>query len=416
MADVSSETLSVADAAEVFQALIGSLHDVVGRVVVDGASYEHLIALLRSVRHGQHLLDRMVARIVGGAESGIESGGRGARSVLLGDGSQTAGRRVAGEIARASALAALPAVAEAFHSGAMSSQHVDVFARALARLPEAEQFELNDADLVAAATRTPVDTFNRLMGRVVDEIKGDHGLADANDKRERSSWKMWFNNETGMGHITGEFDPVRFEAIADAVNAHVNRLANQGGVQKNHNLAAAAAFDLITGVGNSRGSVPHISVVIDHETFAHGPHDRSVIETSAGHPVAPETVARLACDAMIRRIVLSARGVPIDVGRGSRTATDAQWHAARAIYRSCAWDGCQRPLSWCQLHHILEWEHGGPTDMSNLVPLCSHHHHQVHEGGWKIKLGPDRRLDIYNPAGEVITSAMPDRHPDRAPP
>ena len=78
---------------------------------------------------------------------------------------------------------------------------------------------------------------------------------------------MWTDKD-GMGHINGVFDPVRFEAISDAINAHVNRLANAGGVTKNDNLAATAAFELLTGGGEGRGSVPHINLIVDYRTAA----------------------------------------------------------------------------------------------------------------------------------------------------
>jgi hypothetical protein len=55
---------------------------------------------------------------------------------------------------------------------------------------------------------------------------------------------------------------------------------------------------------------------------------------------------------------------------------------------------------WCQLHHIHEWEAGGATDRCNLIPLCTRHHHDGHEGGWTVRLDPaTRRLDIYRPDG-----------------
>ena len=45
----------------------------------------------------------------------------------------------------------------------------------------------------------------------------------------------------------------------------------------------------------------------------------------------------------------------------------------------------------CNVHHIDYWENGGPTDLNNMVPLCSRHHHAAHEGGWKLKLDPETR-------------------------
>ena len=150
-------------------------------------------------------------------------------------------------------------------------------------------------------------------------------------------------------------------------------------------------------------------MIVDWDTFTSGSHDGSVRETCGGHRLPPESISRLACDATIQRVRLDANGVPIDVGRRYRTATDAQWQAIRSVYRTCAWHQCDRPLAWCQLHHIHEWENGGSTNLCNLVPICSKHHHAVHEGGWKIKLAEDRQLDIYRPDGTHYAATRPDR-------
>ena len=42
--------------------------------------------------------------------------------------------------------------------------------------------------------------------------------------------------------------------------------------------------------------------------------------------------------------------------------------------------------------HLLEREHGGPTDLANLVLLCRRHHVMCHEGGWQLARGPDGTL------------------------
>jgi hypothetical protein len=57
----------------------------------------------------------------------------------------------------------------------------------------------------------------------------------------------------------------------------------------------------------------------------------------------------------------------------------------------------------CNVHHVIEWvQHRGPTDLDNLVPLCSKHHHLVHDGGWQLELFPDRRLIVRRPDGTVL--------------
>jgi hypothetical protein len=56
------------------------------------------------------------------------------------------------------------------------------------------------------------------------------------------------------------------------------------------------------------------------------------------------------------------------------------------MYTTCAIPDCDVPYHRCQIHHIDYWENGGRTDLDNQVPLCSRHHHAVHEGGWTLSL------------------------------
>jgi hypothetical protein len=83
------------------------------------------------------------------------------------------------------------------------------------------------------------------------------------------------------------------------------------------------------------------------------------------------------------------------------------------MYRTCAAPECDVPFHRCEIHHIHWFEHGGPTDLSNLIPLCSRHHHLVHELGWHLHLAPDRTLTITAPSsvpsdGHPPSGARPD--------
>ena len=165
-------------------------------------------------------------------------------------------------------------------------------------------------------------------------------------------------------------------------------------------FAAEAGFQLLTVKSGRSAGLPLITVVVDSDTLVHGAHSASLRETAGGHPLPPESIARLACDAVMQRVTLDGNGVPIDVGRKHRTATDGQWAALRSMYRTCGWKGCDRPLSWCQAHHIVEWEHDGPTDLCNLVPLCNRHHHAVHEGGMVRQALPNSPTALYPRSAE----------------
>ena len=42
--------------------------------------------------------------------------------------------------------------------------------------------------------------------------------------------------------------------------------------------------------------------------------------------------------------------------------------------------------AFVQAHHVRHWEHGGATDLDNLVLVCHFHHKLVHELGWSVCL------------------------------
>ena len=93
------------------------------------------------------------------------------------------------------------------------------------------------------------------------------------------------------------------------------------------------------------------------------------------------------CDSAIGRVVMNADSVPIDVGRLSYTASDGQRRALKARDGGCIVPGCKRKARWCEAHHVNWWEHGGPTNVNNLVLVCKRHHKQVHKGTIKILHG-----------------------------
>ncbi len=83
------------------------------------------------------------------------------------------------------------------------------------------------------------------------------------------------------------------------------------------------------------------------------------------------------------------------------------------VERTCGFGGCDVPFDRCEMHHIVPWEHGGSTDLDNLIPLCSRHHHVVHEGDWTLELSDDRTLTVRQPDGQVFTVSEPDVPPQR---
>ena len=108
---------------------------------------------------------------------------------------------------------------------------------------------------------------------------------------------------------------------------------------------------------------------------------------------------RLCCEAEILPVVLDADGEVLDLGHSQRLANRAQHRALRAMYRSCGFPGCDVAFDRCEIHHVDWWELAGPTNLDNLLPLCSHHHHLVHEGGWMLRIAPHRVITLMRPDG-----------------
>jgi hypothetical protein len=118
-----------------------------------------------------------------------------------------------------------------------------------------------------------------------------------------------------------------------------------------------------------------------------------------GDVVSAAAARRWACDARIIPAVLDGDSVPLDVGRARRLFTPAQRRAlALRGGDRCAFPGCDRPGSWCDAHHLRHWADGGPTDLSNGVLLCGHHHQVVHRGEWAVVMAADGRPDFHPPA------------------
>jgi hypothetical protein len=85
---------------------------------------------------------------------------------------------------------------------------------------------------------------------------------------------------------------------------------------------------------------------------------------------------------------------PLDVGRATRVVHPAQRAALAVRDGGCVFPGCDRPLAWCDAHHLWHWVDGGPTDLWNLAMVCRAHHRAVHEEGWRLIRGPDGRFTV----------------------
>jgi len=124
------------------------------------------------------------------------------------------------------------------------------------------------------------------------------------------------------------------------------------------------------------------------------------------------TLRRLACEAGLV-LVATDGGSPIDLGRRDRRLSAALRRALRLRDRTCRFPGCHATRH-LHTHHVRHWADGGPTDLDNLVLLCSHHHRFVHEHRWDIEVSRDGVHRFRPPDGRVVEARAPALPPPSA--
>ena len=259
-----------------------------------------------------------------------------------------------------------------------------------------------EATLVDSAKTSTVEQFTREVRKLGQILSRDDGVRRHEHLRRQRCVRRWVDRVTGLCHTDLVLDPLTDAAVAAALGAAVAaEQANGADDRTLDQVKADALVGLITGARTAGRGVPEVSVLIDLDTLRDGLHDHSVCETSTGEEVPVATVRRLCCDADIIPVVLDGDGVALDVGRAKRVATREQRRALRAMYRTCAHPGCTVGFDDCDIHHVNPWTPTGLTDLDNLLPLCSRHHHLVHEGGWTLTLRADRTTVWCRPDGTI---------------
>ncbi|HEY6276993.1 MAG TPA: DUF222 domain-containing protein [Streptosporangiaceae bacterium] len=95
--------------------------------------------------------------------------------------------------------------------------------------------------------------------------------------------------------------------------------------------------------------------------------------------------------------------LPLDIGPAGETIPAHLRRAAAVRHPHCAFPGCEQPASVCDIHHLIPRARGGPTALSNLVPLCGFHHLIViHRWGWTLTLHADGTTTATSPDGQRI--------------
>jgi hypothetical protein len=136
-----------------------------------------------------------------------------------------------------------------------------------------------------------------------------------------------------------------------------------------------------------------------YQVVVHVTAETSEIEN--GSHVTAETSRRISCDSTIVKIKEDENGEPLSIGRRSRSIPPPMRRALRIRDGGCRFPGCTN-TRFVDGHHIKHWADGGETSLDNLVLLCRHHHHLVHEGGFACEKSADGEVYFQDQRQQLL--------------
>jgi hypothetical protein len=299
-------------------------------------------------------------------------------------------------VAAAEALPGLTRVRSALGSGALSIDKVLELSRYAT--PETERRLIPWAKRVTPAT----------IRRAADvALAPDREETIESDKSRHLDY--WWTDDGRRLWLEGSWPSEQGAVIAKSLDRMAGRLPDivddddedeppsfetSLGMRRADALVALASHRIAEDADPDRATVV---VHVDPETLG-SRHGGAEIE--GGGVVGAETARRLACDGRIEFAFHDCCGRTVGVDRAARAPSAWLMRQLRHRDRGCTFPGCD--ARWfLHAHHIWHWGWGGPTDLDNLVLVCTFHHKLVHEYGWHVELDPR----------DVVTWRRPDGTP-----
>jgi hypothetical protein len=305
----------------------------------------------------------------------------------------------------ARSLADMPSTRRALETGEVSLSAARVLARI--RQVDPAAFRDDEAQLVEAARIHSMGDLHRVAAYWRQQIEREQ-LTDGEDAvRSRRALRASVTF-MGMVRLDGDLDPETGETLLTALGAVLDAEA-RGRDEHDRRTPAQRRADALGEVCRQwldvadrplvGGERPHVAVLVDAGTLANAdanearcgeasPIDRPAAPAASsvgviselGHvgPIPTGLARRLACDASVMRVVMTAGSEPVDIGRRSAIVPPGMRRAVIARDRHCRFPGCDRPPAWCDAHHVLHWADGGATAVENLLLLCRRHHRMIH--------------------------------------
>ena len=312
------------------------------------------------------------------------------------------------EYGLAGLLTRFPAVLEALEKGVIDLRRARVITDGIASLKADTATTVIEKVLPVAGGLTT----GQLRARV-NRLRMEHD-AESAEKAYRTGLeqrKLTSDaNSDGTANLLGwNLNPTDVAAA----RRHINRLARKartpGDIRTWDQIRADTYCDLLTGRTTSAGNhgTPTVDIVVPLTTLI------ELSETPGDIPGYGPVIAELARQIVANQVdcrweyIITDQGQPVATGTIRRRPTQAMKRRIRAQHPTCVWPGCRMPARESDLDHHRAWSKDGKTTLTNLGPLCDHHH-QTKDKGWTLQRLPDATYQITSPLGRTYTTSGTD--------
>jgi Domain of unknown function (DUF222)/HNH endonuclease len=280
-----------------------------------------------------------------------------------------------------------------------------------------------EGELLKTAQSFSVDDLENVMTQW--RRRADAELADAETKTSEIDRELFVSRlgDTQWvlnGTLTAEQGSIVSEAINSVVQAEWEENNEQRTLPQRRSDALTTICRNFLAVNSEieiHGTRPHIQVHVqldDLLEIAHNKAEGPALLSAGGVGGVTDqgswldgiTVQRLLCDCVLSRVFMEG-SVVLEAGRPSRAIPIHLRRLVIARDRHCRYPGCDAPAAWSEVHHIIYWEHDGEHELSNLVLLCSRHHHRVHAHNETLNLHANGQLDVMGLTGIMRSSNSP---------
>jgi len=298
----------------------------------------------------------------------------------------------------AHALAALPKISEGFADGKLSYSKV----RAITRIAD----ETNEDYLLMIAEHGTAHHVEKLVSkyRTAKRLQDAEIANEQYDMREVTHFYDHDGSLVIKARLPAEQGALVVKALEMAMDKDFAEATSE--TTEERQPIAARRADALSGIAETymNNNESSGSTADRYQVVVHVVAETSHIED--GPHVTAETSRRIACDSSIVPIKEDKNGEPLSIGRRSRTIPPAMRRVLRVRDKGCRFPGCTN-TRFVDGHHIQHWADGGETSLDNLVMLCRHHHHLVHEGGFGCEKTPDDEI-IFKDLREQVLDSSPE--------